>query len=90
MGASTSPSPATAEIISVVWVHHAHVSGQSIVSAEGFVLAADWALNFHLPCIVNGVLVPSEIVRSGKDGVAGLAGRRIDSIALRNISLGHT
>jgi hypothetical protein len=74
MGASTSPSPAAAEVISVVWMHHTHVSGQSIVSAKGFVLTADWALNFDLACIVNGVLVPSKIVRSRKDGVAGLAG----------------
>ena len=60
-------------------VHNTHVSCESVVARECLLFAAVRASDFHLAVVVDGVLVPCQVVRSGEDGVARLAGRRIDA-----------
>jgi len=45
------------------------------------------ATDLHFPTVVDGVLVPGEVVRPGEDGIARLASARIDSIASMGSSL---
>lgn len=40
-----------------------------------------------LSVVVDGVLVTSEIVRAGEDGIARLVGRRVDALAFVRSSL---
>jgi hypothetical protein len=69
-------------------MNNAHVSCQGIRSAEGFLLGADCATNLLLARVVYGILVASEVVRTGEDCVACLARRGIDPFALVRTSLG--
>jgi hypothetical protein len=62
-------------------MHHAHVSCQGIVSRKRFVLGAEMTPDLLLACVVDGVFVAGEVVRAREDGVAGLAGRRVDAVA---------
>jgi hypothetical protein len=55
---------------------------ERIVPAKGLVLGANRAMHLLLTGVMNGVFVAGEVVRTGEDGVARLAGRRIDSFAL--------
>jgi len=62
-------------------MHDAHMPRQRIAAAEGLLLGAQLAAYLLLLCIVNGILVSREIVRSREDGVARLAGARVDAVA---------
>jgi len=64
-----------------VGMDDAHVAGQSIASAERLLLRAEVAADLLLLPVVDGVFVAREVVRPGEDGVAGLAGARVDSVA---------
>jgi hypothetical protein len=65
-----------------LWVHNAHMTCQCIVAREGFFLDTQCAANFLLARIVDRVLVSSEIIGAGEDGVAGLAGSGVDALTL--------
>lgn len=62
-------------------MHHPHVSCQRVVPAERLLLRTDRAVHLLLPRIVDGVLVAGQIVGPREDGVAGLSGRRVNSLA---------
>lgn len=58
-----------------------HVTGKSICSRKGLFLAAVLTAHLLLLAVVDSILVTREIVGTAEDGVAGLAGRRIDTTA---------
>ena len=58
---------------------HAEVPSEGIVSAEGLLLGAQVTPHLLLAGIVDGILVPREVVRAREDRVAGLAGRGVDA-----------
>ena len=67
---------------------HAEMSCQSIVPAESLLLSAEMTSHLLLACIVDSVFMPREVVRSAEDGIAGLAGRGVDSFTFcSNISI---
>jgi len=66
----------------VIRVHHSQMSGEGIVPAERLLLGAQRTVHFLLAGIVDRVLVPGQIVRSREDGVARLARRWVDALAL--------
>jgi hypothetical protein len=61
---------------------------EGIVAAEGLLFLTNWAVNFLLSGIVDGVLMPGEIVRPRENGVARLARGRVNSFALVRPGLG--
>jgi len=63
-------------------MYDAHVACQRIVAGEGLFFDAQCASNFLLSHIMNRILVSGEIVRTGKYGVARLAGCWVDTLAL--------
>jgi len=63
-------------------MHHAHMSGQGVVARKRLVLSAEMTPNLLLACIVDGVFVARKVVGAREDGVAGLAGRWVDPVAL--------
>jgi len=69
-------------LIHVLGMHHTQMSCQCVVPAECLFLGAQRTVHLLLPGIVDGVLVPGQIVRSREDGVARLARRGVDSLAL--------
>lgn len=76
------PASALREV-GVFGVHHSHMPCECIVAAEGLLFLANWTMHFLLPGIVDGVLVPSEIVRPRENGVAGLARGGVNPFALQ-------
>lgn len=60
----------------------AHMPCQCIVARERLVLYTECAADLLLPGVVDRVLMPGEVVGPGEDGVARLAGRRIDPFTL--------
>jgi len=74
--------------LNVLRMDNSQVSGECIVSAECFLFRTDGTVNLLLTGVVDRVFVPGEIVRPGKDGVAWLSGRRVDSFALVRPRLG--
>ena len=58
------------------------MSFQGIVAEECLLFATDCALDFLLARAMDCVLMPGQIVRPGKDSVAGFACCRIDALAL--------
>jgi hypothetical protein len=54
-------------------VNHAHMPCQSVIARESLLFAAMRASDLHLAVVVDGVLVPCQIVRAREDSVAGLA-----------------
>jgi hypothetical protein len=79
--------PASLVLIHVLGMNHTQMSCQCIVSAERLLLGAQRTVHLLLPGIVDGVLVPGQIVRSREDGVARLARRWVDSLALCQVSI---
>jgi len=63
-------------------VNDSHMSRQSIVTTERLLFATVLASNLLLSAVVNGVLVPSEVIWSTEYGSAWLACTRVDAIAL--------
>lgn len=59
---------------------HAEMSGQGIVATERFLFVADVAADLLLTGVMDGVLVPCEVIWPAEDGVARLSGRRIDAL----------
>lgn len=45
-------------------VHHTHMTGQRIVSAECLLFGAEMTADLLLPCVVDGVLMAGQIVGS--------------------------
>ena len=74
--------------VDVIRVHHPQMSGESIVPAERLLLGAQRTVHLLLAGVVNRVLVPRQIVRPREDGVARLARRGIDALALCQVSIG--
>jgi len=68
--------------IDVLRVHHAQMPCQCIVSAERLLLGAQRTVHLLLPGVVDGVLVPGQIVGPRENRVARLPRGRIDSFAL--------
>jgi hypothetical protein len=54
-------------------VNYAHMPCQSIIARESLLFAAMRASDLHFAVVVDGVLVPCQIVRAREDSVAGLA-----------------
>lgn len=77
---STTPPPL--RHINMLRMDHAQMTSQSVIPAECLLLGTQVTMNFLLARIVDGVLVPREIVWPREDGVAGLSCRWIDSLAL--------
>lgn len=65
-----------------LWVYYAHVPGKRIIARERLLLDAESTPDFLLANIVNGVLMPREVIRPREDSIAGFASRRIDALAL--------
>ncbi len=63
-------------------MHHAHVPCQGIVPTERLLLRAQVTSDLLLAIAVDRVFMSCEVVASAEDRIAGLAGRRIDSLAL--------
>ncbi len=59
-------------------MHYPHVPGQSIVSGEFLLFCAQLAANLVFAIAVNRIVVPSEVVAAGEDGVARFACAGID------------
>ena len=70
-----------------VGVYDPHVSGQGVISRKRFLFGAQVAAHFLFPGIVDRVFVTGEIVGTGKDRVAGLAGAGIDALTFMWASL---
>jgi len=68
--------------VNVIRVDDSEMSGERVVPAERFLLGAQWTVHLLLPSVVDGVLMPGQIIRARKDSVARLARRRVDSLAL--------
>lgn len=61
-------------------VHDSQMSREGVISAKSLLLSTQRTVHLELPGVVNGVLVPREIVRPGEDCVARLSGGRIDPL----------
>lgn len=78
----SSAAPATAlGRVHVIGVADAEVPGERIVATEGFLFRAQVAAHLLLARVVDGVLVPGEVVRAREDRVARLVGRGVDALA---------
>jgi len=69
-------------------VDDAHVTREGVVPRECLLFAAMRASDLHLAVVVDGVLMPCQVVRPGEDSVAWLTRRRVDTAALVWSSLG--
>lgn len=77
--------PSAAPVLSrevYLWMDDSHVSGESVIPGEGLFLGAERTPDLLLADVVDRVFVPCEIVRPREDGIAGLACRRVDTLAL--------
>jgi hypothetical protein len=74
-------------LIHVLGMHNTQVSCQCVVPAECLLLGAQRTMHLLLPGIVDGILVPGQIVRPREDRVARLARRGIDSLTLCQVSM---
>jgi len=68
-------------------MYHAHMSSQCVVAGESLFFRAQVTSDLLLAPIVNGVLVPRQIVRPREDRVAGLARAGVDPITAVRTSL---
>lgn len=59
----------------------AHVTSESVAARECLLLGTKMAAHLLLGIVVNCILVASEVVGAGEDGVARLAGLWIDAVA---------
>jgi hypothetical protein len=64
------------------------MSCQCVVPAERFLFGTQRTVHLLLPSIVDRVLVPSQIVGPRENGVAWLSRRRVNSLALSQVSMG--
>jgi len=67
---------------------HSKVACEGIVPAEGLLLCTQVTAHLLLARVVDGILMAREVVRSREDGVAGLARRGVDALALVGPVLG--
>lgn len=77
--------PSAAPVLSrevYLWMDHSHVPGESVIPGKRLLLGAERTSDFLLAGVVDCVFVPCEVVRPREDGVAGLARRRVDTLAL--------
>lgn len=74
-------SPALRQL-NVLGVHHSQMPRKSIVSAKRFLFGAQRAVHLLLTRVVDGVLMPGEVVRPREDCIARLARGRIYPFAL--------
>ena len=61
---------------------HVEIAGEGIVTAKLSFLCTKMTANLLLICVVDGILVSREIIRSRKDGIAGLSCGGIKAVAL--------
>ena len=80
-----APAPLPLEID--LGMHNPHVPSKRIVPAERLVLTAILTPDLLLAAVVDRVLVASQIVRPAEDGIARLAGARVDARALVRTNL---
>ena len=83
-------SAAALRKVDVIRVHDSQMSGESIVPAERLLLGAQRTVHLLLAAVVDGVLVPGQIVRPREDGVARFARRWVDALALCQVSTGDS
>ena len=91
---STSSLEATSQVLSykhydninyfynVVWMADAEMTSKSIVAAEGLLFDTQIAVHLFLACIMSGILVAREIVRSREGSVAQLSCVRVNAFIL--------
>lgn len=88
-GLSIAAAPtSTLGEIHMVWVAHAEVPCKGVVPTERLLLRAQVTAHLLLARVVDGVLVPCEVVRPREDGVARLPSRGVDALALVGSFLG--
>jgi hypothetical protein len=63
-----------------LWMHNAHVPRQCIVARKSLLLGTQCTADLLLAAVVNRVLVPGEIVRTGEHSVAWLAGCGVNAL----------
>jgi len=68
--------------VDVIRVDDTQMAGEGVVPAERLLLGAQRTVHLLLAGIVDRVLVPGQIVRPREDGVARLARRWVDALAL--------
>jgi len=86
---SVSTIPASDLVqLNVIRMAHSEVACKGIVPTEGLLLGTQVTAHLLLACVVDRILVSCEIVRSRENGVAGLAGRRVNALALVGPVLG--
>jgi len=71
----------------VFGVDHSEMSRERIVTGEGFLLGAKWAVNLLLAGVVDSIFVACEIVRPREYRVAWLSSAGINPLALVRSSL---
>lgn len=62
-------------------MYDAHVTGEGIATRKCLLLRTKVAAHLLLGIVVNCILVTSEVVGAGEDGVARLAGLWVDAVA---------
>jgi len=72
--------------VDVIRVDDTQMAGEGVVPAERLLLGAQRTVHLLLAGIVDRVLVPGQIVRPREDGVARLARRWVDALALCQVS----
>lgn len=81
LGSKTSTTPVLAGEFDI-GMADTIMPSESICAAESLLISAEIASHLLLARIVDGILMPSEVVGPREDGVAGLAGARVDTVAL--------
>lgn len=69
-------------------VHNTHVSREGVIAGKSLFLNAERTADLLFPGIVDGILVPGEVIGTREDRIAWLAGCGIDPLTFVRARLG--